>query len=457
MSRTRPVGAALACLLSISTMHNSAFAQGTAIGPNVTIQETAVAASPAAPVTAARVTADWFATVDHGQRKRLRAELQRAAGAGDDTARFGLGAVQFFDGLERFGQSLNRHGLMAPRGLALVGFMPQPPAMPTDGEVVPLDHATFRSILVRLHADMDEAAATLASVDRQATVSIPVDLGRAKLRMRGEPDGTSLLTMARTMQMLGSPAPSPGQAAPITGDELTFAFDTADAVWLQGYANVVMAQLDFALAHDFERLFDETFQVFFPHAGLEVGERLRELDTASSNPLGEPSFFDAIALLHLIDLPVIEPDRRVKARERLLEVVRLSRENWRLIEAEKDADREWLPGPQQQGAHPLGADVTAAQVAAWRASLDLFEVVLEGKMLMPHPRFGARGDAAPTHGVNVKRFFESKDRFDLVLFLTGQGALPFMEKGEVASRSQWQAAQGAFGQRDFLTTALWFN
>ena len=72
---------------------------------------------------------------------------------------------------------------------------------------------------------------------------------------------------------------------------------------------------------------------------------------------------DFISFVHLINWKVVEPERSKAARTELLEMIRLSREDWKAIRAETDNDREWLPGPQQTGANLLtGLDVTEEQV-----------------------------------------------------------------------------------------------
>jgi hypothetical protein len=56
---------------------------------------------------------------------------------------------------------------------------------------------------------------------------------------------------------------------------------------------------------------------------------------------------DLIAFVHLLRWPVVEPDRMRAAREHILSMVTLSRENSRRILAGTDDNREWVPGSQQ--------------------------------------------------------------------------------------------------------------
>ena len=428
---------------------------------------------------AADATAAWFATTDRAERAR---QIARLEADGTPTARFGLGAVTFFGGLERFAQAMRRHGLSPRRSLFLAGFMRGLPRTGgPEGPVEPLDHATFRGHLERLHADMQAARDLLAAVDRGADTRIVIDLGAARLDATGKGDAVTILEIGRLVGLVpprkatglirrrarardGTRTAVPRPSYPL--DTLVFAFDTADAVWLQGYSEVVMAQLDFALAHDFEPLFDATFHVLFPRAGLPMADLLPPPRDQRS-PLGD-SIVDVIAAIHLTNFAVIDPPRRARVRERLLRVIALSRENWRLIRAETDADREWLPGPEQGDAHPIrGTRTTEAEVEAWLAALDTAEAALEGRVLVPHARLtrsarrrradeGAPPDG-PERGIDLVRFFETTEPFDLVLFVQGAGARPFLREGPVIDATAWRKAQGAFGRRGLWGTALWFN
>ena len=162
-------------------------------------------------------------------------------------------------------------------------------------------------------------------------------------------------------------------------------------------------------------------------------------------------FADFISLVHLVNWPVVEPERRQAARRHLLEMIRLSREDWKAILAETDNDREWLPGPQQKGINPLtGLEVGQEQVQAWLATLTVAEDLLEGRVLLPHFRITGKG-------INMKRFFDEPKPFDLVLSITGPGIAPYLESGKILSSDDFDQIQREFGGAGFLTFALWFN
>ena len=52
---------------------------------------------------------------------------------------------------------------------------------------------------------------------------------------------------------------------------------------------------------------------------------------------------DFVSFIHLINWQVAEPERRKTARAELLEMIRLSREDWKAIRAETDNDRNGCP------------------------------------------------------------------------------------------------------------------
>lgn len=69
-------------------------------------------------------------------------------------------------------------------------------------------------------------------------------------------------------------------------------------------------------------------------------------------------------------------------------------------------------------------------------------------MLVPHWRF--------TQGFDLKAFFETSERTDLVLLLTGQGALPYLKDGPIADAESFAEANRVFGN-DLFNYSLWFN
>ncbi|CDX61143.1 conserved exported hypothetical protein [Mesorhizobium plurifarium] len=369
-----------------------------------------------------------------------------AAAAKDPASAYAAGAGEFFTALELLAGGLHRHGFESPRSFMLP-LMQLP--VPDNPNPQPLTYEEFRAILVAFRDRLEKSAATLGSVPKDADIGMVVDLTRAGIDLNEDGTIAPDESFAAIMASLSRGGIDTGNAAP----SLTFRFDRADGFWLQGYAEFLMAQADFWLAHDFRNAFDGSFHMLFPRAKLPLQDTLVPLDGGMSGNMfaSEWRFADFISLVHLVNWPVIEPERRQAARRHLLEMIRLSREDWKSILAETDNDREWLPGPQQKGANPLtGLEVSQEQVTAWLATLTMAEDLLEGRVLLPHFRIAGKG-------INMKRFFDEPKPFDLVLSITGPGIAPYLESGKILSSDDFDQIQREFGGAGFLTFALWFN
>jgi hypothetical protein len=92
--------------------------------------------------------------------------------------------------------------------------------------------------------------------------------------------------------------------------------------------------------------------------------------------------------------------------------------------------------------------VTQERLDAWLAALDEFEAVLDGKKLVPHWRY--------RQGIDFGAFFTQPRPFDLVLWMTGHAALPYLKDGPVTSQQTWNQWQRIFSGQ-FLAYAIWFN
>ncbi|RUW19350.1 hypothetical protein, partial [Mesorhizobium sp. M4B.F.Ca.ET.013.02.1.1] len=354
-------------------------------------------------------------------------------------------AGEFFTALEILAGGLHRHGFESPQSFMLP-LMRLP--VPDNPNPEPLTYEEFRAILVAFRDRLQKSAATLGSVPADADIGMVIDLTRLGIDLNEDGNIARDESAASIMAAL-SRGGAPDGPAP----SLTFRFDRADGYWLQGYAEFLMAQADFWLAHDFKTMFDGSFHMLFPRAKLPLQDVLVPPDGGMSGSIfaSEWRFADFISLVHLVNWPVVEPERRQAARRHLLEMIRLSREDWKAIRAETDNDREWLPGPKQKGPNPLtGLEVGEEQVTAWLATLDMAEDLLEGRVLLPHFRVAGKG-------INMKRFFDEPKTFDLVLSITGPAIAPYFESGRILTGDDFDQIQREFGGAGFLTFALWFN
>jgi len=165
------------------------------------------------------------------------------------------------------------------------------------------------------------------------------------------------------------------------------------------------------------------------------------------DPDTDTGIADLVAAIHTISWPVTDPARLSGVRDRLKAVLNYSRQDWDAILAETDDNHELLPSPKQTSMVPE-ATITDERVAAWRATLDEADKILDGTLLVPHWRF--------KQGFDLKAYFTSAKKTDLVMLLTGADAVPYIKDGPVASTEDFRAIQAAFGN-DWLGYAFWFN
>jgi hypothetical protein len=355
----------------------------------------------------------------------------------DENARLGLGLVRFSHAVEHLAQSLYRYGLRAPKqsGVPILRLPvpenPHPDALTYEG---------FRDVLRNFVTDLRATDATLADI-KDGPIELPIDISQIRIDIVG--DGNKRDDRLWTLISGAGSLPTTNQKG-----DFVVVLDHADVAWLRGYSHLILAFTEAWLAYDFEEMFNETFGLFFPRAGL--AETFSHEDDRQRN--GYTGFdidiADAISMIHLIHWPLAEPERLSHARHHLLQTIESSRASWAAILARTDmTKRRWLPGPGQLGIFQ-GMDVTKERVDAWMQVLDDAQAVLEGRKLVPHWRF--------TKGINLKHVFTEPRPFDLVLWFTGPAARPYLESGEIISNESWNQIDRAFGG-NFLTYAFWFN
>ena len=126
------------------------------------------------------------------------------------------------------------------------------------------------------------------------------------------------------------------------------------------------------------------------------------------------------------------------------------------ILTETDDDREWLPGPTQKAAL-TSVRITGPMVESWHTFLSESEALLTGKKLVPFWRATKAEIVAGTaKGLNLHRVFNQPRRFDLVLWVQGTAAVPYLEQGELTDQRVWTQLTGAF-RGQFWGFAIWIN
>lgn len=356
---------------------------------------------------------------------------------GDQQARFGLGVLRMLRAIEHLGQNLHRYGAGPQRRVIGVPILRMP--VPENKNPEKINYAAMRKIFQQFSDDLGKAESTLAPIE-DSDVKLPLHFGLIRLDLDGDGKGGEGEELWRIYARLTrTRARDNVQDA----ERFVVTFDQGDVHWMRGYCRLLQTFCEVALAHDFEELFHRTAFLFFP-----------KVDSKYSMLAGQASDFwesilDAIAFVHLINLPVKEPERMVQAHRHLKEVIEQSRLTWKAIQAETDDDHEWIPNAKQRSVIP-GAQVSPAMIEGWHEFLAEAEQILEGRKLIPFWRGRSK------LGVNLRRVFTEPRRFDLVLWIQGSAAVPYLEKGELTKRDTWLRFNRLF-RGNFIGFAVWFN
>jgi len=361
---------------------------------------------------------------------------------GDDQARYQLGLLQFLRSVERLGGSLYRYGTLGELQLPILRL-----PVPRNPEPETIDYAKARAVLQQFMDGLAETEATLAKV-KSENVKVKVPFGLVRLDLDGNgkaTEGEELWRLyARLTRFPGVDGQNNKRQLEEWARDFVITLDAGDVHWLRGYCHLLMAAGEFWLAHDSEELFNRTAHLIYPKAETPY-EFLRHRPTGRDEMMTQ--ILDGIAMIHLIRLEVSEPERLKKSHQHLVAVIAQSRQSWKLILAETDNDHEWIPNPKQGTV--VGVTVSDEMVAAWLEFLEETEQLLAGKKLLPFWR-------DPQKGINLRRVFEEPRTFDLVLWVQGTAAAPYLEQGPQTKPETWQEFQQRF-QGQFIGFAIWFN
>jgi hypothetical protein len=356
----------------------------------------------------------------------------------DAEAQYGLGIVRLLQAVEGLAQNLHRYGLRSTS--PQLPFVRLP--VPENPNPEELTYGKWRGVLEQFNGDLNRAAAALAKVD-DPHVKLRLPVGMIRLDLDGDgtagPDETFWRVFTRVAW----------RAAKLSDDQKRFpiGFDAADVHWMIGYTHLLRAMTEAWLAYDTEGFFRQTAHLFF--AGVE--SPYQQLGVGRSNrgfSFNMDQIADAVAAIHLAHFEPADPRRLSLAREHLLAMIEQSRLCWKHALAETDDDREWIPNAKQTSLTPL--TVNDERIAAWKRFLDEADAVLQGDKLLPHWR------VKDGRGINLKRVFEEPRTFDLVLWVHGAAAVPYLEDGELVTAETARSLNAAFQGR-FLAFAVWFQ
>lgn len=369
---------------------------------------------------------------------------------------FASGTLGLAIAVEQLAQELYRYGAVTPNMLPLnyFGLNVNGSIHPANPEPEPITYDIFRTVLETFVTQLDTARAQLEQGGAAGDYVITLDPMQIKIDLNGDGEigpQEAVSALWPALSGMGNMlAPPPGKTKPnsvAAAPDTSIGLDRADALWLAGYAQFAAAQTDLMLAHDFSAFFDAYMHRVFPQSNLPLARFSADDDDEFSGE-SDGDIADIIAGIHTLNFPVLDAERLANVRTRLLGVTALSRQNWEAILAETDDNRELVPSPTQTSVLP-GMHVTAETVAAWRNALDTIDAVLEGELLLPHWRFEGQG-------FDLKAYFDTAKRTDVVMLLTGLDAMPFLKKGPVVDADSFADLTAVLGE-DWPLYALWFN
>ncbi len=351
----------------------------------------------------------------------------------DDTARFGLGAIQFVSAVQRLGQKMAVYG-PRPR----FDFSGRPAIADVPAPAEPLTYARLREINQEWLDDLAKIVATLAKITSEE-IKLPLHVGRVTMNLgTAETRSLTLLPVMRQFQLTRN-----GREA-----DFVIVFDRADVDWMRGYCHLLSALSEIMLAYDGQGLFDVAAHRLFQHAVVPHPFLLEPNRSPNGGWFQFEEIADAVAIIHMLRFPLVEPKRMPVALAHIEQTLSLSRQMWKRIQAETDNDREWIPGPKQTGAINVG--VTQEMLDNWMLALLETEQIVQGKKLLPFWR------GKPTRGVNLRKAFLEPRQLDIVLWVQGTAATPYLEEGELTKPDTWQQINRAFGGQ-FVGFGMWFN
>ncbi len=389
---------------------------------------------------------------------QVRVALEPHAG-GDDAIDFALGAVDFLLSGETLLQRVHTHGFLstfrgvaplAPQGRFVTWFGNDTPE--------PTGPADVHAAVLEWTQKLDQADRTLSAVGGDFTCKL--SLPDLRFDINGDGEATSAERLGALFDLLPprwqrDPDTGQGEMTSLVPEELTVAFDRGDAEWLRGYCHVLMAVGEWMLAHNGKDLFDHTGHVFFPDAKITfdyLPGSTWSLERISGGSMRTPApfdFTDLFAFFANMRLPVDEPDRMHTALKHLRAAVVHGKAMWAHYDAETDNNLEWIPNPQQTAAfHEVQVD--ALMRDGWLLFLDEADAILAGKKVL---RFW-RGDG--TRGIDVPKVFLDPHEFDLVYWVQGSAAAPYLREGEFTTPGTWARLRKAFDNR-MLRYSFWFN
>lgn len=346
--------------------------------------------------------------------------------------RFALAALRFLGTIE--GVMQQRYAVGLSDEVARLPLLSLP--LPRNPDPQPFEATLIRDIMAAIPPQMAEARAPLAGLEDEFGLDIDFADLWFDINANGTRDmGEDLATIAGFMFGFGPRAPfgDSDRALPVVR------LDLADAAWLSAYSHMLTGFAQVVLAYDPTDAIAEMMETRAAFAALSPVD----------DPLGgfvDQATLDTIAVI--VNVLRSQPDAAMgaAARDSYLAMIADNRLFWQRAAAETDNIREWIPNARQTSA--TGIELPPETGEAWLDVLTEIEDVLEGRALIPYWRSGA--------GLNVSRMFTEPRPVDLVGWIQGAAALPYLEEGPLASGTALNVFNNIFWG-DTLFMAVWLN
>src|SRR5262249_40078984 len=152
--------------------------------------------------------------------------------------------------------------------------------------------------------------------------------GRIRLDLDGDGQAGPDERLWKLYLVLNGPARN--QVTDEQCEAFVIAFDRGDVAWLRGYCHLLMAFTEAYLAYDGQELFNYSAQMFFPRPETPF-PFLRRGPEAGPEQWQISAILDAVAMIHVLRMPVLQPERLKTALAHLESMIALSRESWKYV------------------------------------------------------------------------------------------------------------------------------
>jgi hypothetical protein len=350
-----------------------------------------------------------------------------------DADRFALGGVRFLGAIEQVLQTRWQTGMTDDLRLLPIFRLPidENPSPP------PFDPTVISTAFRDLSAAMDTARAPLSAIPETSDFGVTIRLADLWFDVnanRSRDAGEDVLDIAGPV-LFGWEweQRDPAAATP------SIRFDSADAAWLSAYTHLLGGISDVVLAYDPT---DAITRVTDTRAALAALRVNRPADFDLNASFGD--FADAVlALTRALDQ---QPDaaRLASAHTHFLDMIAENRLFWSRVATETDDRAEWLPNASQTSA--LGLALPPDTGAMWLAVLTEAEAALKGDTLIPYWRLDDQA------GVNLAKMFTDPAPIDLIGWIEGADALPYLQKGPLMTGESWSRFGAMMGGQAMMLT-----